>query len=232
MTKPESIENRWDILYRDYPEVYEAFSNAPYRPTVYEQLSGIIDLRGKVIVDVGAGTGKSSRALARYADTVFGIEREPAMLHQAVSSLEAGVSGPAAYLVGDARGLPLADKSVDIVTGITLVVYPPGQYRGFIREGLRVARGSVVYVGVPPGWYGGELYNIIEGFEHVDEVIDRIFIDEFEFSYQDIDTVQEYGTVDHIVSTYGFIFGRRAIAYLKQESKTSIHWRFRVYWRA
>ena len=55
MSRPESIENRWDILYRDYPEVYEAFSNTPYHPTVYEQLPGIIDLRGKCIADVGRG---------------------------------------------------------------------------------------------------------------------------------------------------------------------------------
>jgi len=55
MSRPESIENRWDILYRDYPEVYEAFSNTPYDPTVYEQLPGIIDLRGKSIADAGGG---------------------------------------------------------------------------------------------------------------------------------------------------------------------------------
>ena len=64
MTRPESIENRWDLLYRDYPDVYEAFSNTPYHPTVYEQLPGIIDLRGKRIADVGAGTGSSSLAVA------------------------------------------------------------------------------------------------------------------------------------------------------------------------
>ena len=230
MTRPESIENRWDILYRDYPEVYEAFSSAPYFPTVVEQLSGIVDLRGKVIADVGAGTGKSSRALAQYAKKVIGIEREPAMLHQALLSSGHISGGLETYLVGDAQALPLADNSVDIVTGITLVVYPPSRYGVFIREGLRVARGPVVYVGIPPGWYGGELYDVIEGFEKVDDVIDKVFIEEYGFSHQDIDTVQEYGTVDHIVSTYGFIFGRRAIKYLRRENKTTIHWRFRVYW--
>src|SRR5512135_1303871 len=92
MSRPESIENRWDILYRDYPEVYEAFSNTPYEPTVYEQLPGIIDLRGKSIADVGAGTGSSSLALAQYAGKVIGIEREAAMLRQAQEKVQgAGV---------------------------------------------------------------------------------------------------------------------------------------------
>jgi hypothetical protein len=30
--QPETIENRWDILYRDYPEIYDAFSSFPYHP--------------------------------------------------------------------------------------------------------------------------------------------------------------------------------------------------------
>jgi ubiquinone/menaquinone biosynthesis C-methylase UbiE len=231
MPRPESIENRWDILYRDYPEVYEAFSNTPYHPTVYEQLPGIIGLRGKCIADVGAGTGSSSLALARFARQVIGIEREAAMLRLAREKARVAGADRVIFLSGDALTLPLADDSVDLVTGITLALYPPVQYRVFIREGLRVAKGAVVYLGIPPGWYGGDLYEVIEDVEKVDNEVDRIFIDEFHFSYQDIFSEQEYGTVEHIVSTYGFIFGRKAIDYLRREQKTSIRWKFRVYWQ-
>ena len=235
MSRPESIENRWDILYRDYPEVYEAFSNTPYHPTVYEQLAVIIDLRGKCIADVGAGTGTSSLALAQYARQVIGIEREAAMLRQAREKPRGAGSQRVTYLSGDALALPLADDSVDLVTGITLAVYPPEQYRNFIREGLRVAKGPVVYLGIPPGWYGGDLYKVIEDVEKVADKIadkvDHVFIEEFQFAYQDIFSNQEYGTVEHIVSTYGFIFGKKAIDYLKRENKTTIRWKFRVYWR-
>jgi ubiquinone/menaquinone biosynthesis C-methylase UbiE len=228
MSRPESIENRWDILYRDYPEVYEAFSNTPYHPTVYEQLPGIIDLRGKCIADVGSGTGSSSLALAQSARQVIGIEREAAMLRLAWEKARGEGAERVTFLSGDALALPLADGSV---TGITLALYPPEQYRDFIREGLRVAKGPVVYLGIPPGWYGGDLYEVIEDAEKVDDEVDRIFIEEFHFAYQDIFSDQEYGTVEHIVSTYGFIFGRKAIEYLKREKKTAIRWKFRVYWR-
>jgi ubiquinone/menaquinone biosynthesis C-methylase UbiE len=231
MSRPESIENRWDILYRDYPEVYEAFSNTPYHPTIYEQLPGIIDLRGKRIADVGAGTGSSSLALARFARQVIGIEREAAMLRQAREKLQGTEVQQVTFLSGDALALPLADNSVDLVTGITLALYPPEQYRDFIREGLRVAKGQVVYLGIPPGWYGGDLYEVIDDAEKVDDQVDHIFIEEFHFAYQDIFSNQEYGTVEHIVSTYGFIFGKKAIEYLKRENKTTIRWKFRVYWR-
>jgi ubiquinone/menaquinone biosynthesis C-methylase UbiE len=230
VSRPESIENRWDILYRDYPEVYEAFSNVPYHPTIYEQLPKIIDLRGKCIADVGAGTGSSSLALARSARQVIGIESEPAMLRQAQQKAQ---GGNIIFLCGDALALPLADDSVDLVTGMTLAVYPPEGYRNFIREGLRVAKGSVVYVGIAPGWYGGDLYDVIENpyKGKVDVEVDRIFIEEFQFAHQDIFSDQEYGTVEHIVSLYGFIFGKKAIEYLKREKKTTIRYKFRVYWR-
>lgn len=230
MSRPESIENRWDILYRDYPEVYEAFSNTPYHPTIYEQLPAIIDLRGKCIADVGAGTGSSSRALARFARQVIGIEREAAMLRKAREKVRGAEAQQVVYLSGDALALPLADNSVDLVTGITLALYPPEQYRDFIREGSRVAKGRVVYLGIPPGWYGGDLYDVIEDAEKVDDEVDRIFLEEFQFAYQDIFSIQDYGTVEHIVSTYGFIFGKKAIEHLKRENKTTIRWKFRVYW--
>jgi len=231
MSRPESIENRWDILYRDYPEVYEAFSSVPYHPTVYDQLREIIDLHGKRIADIGAGTGSSSLALGLTARQVIGLEREPAMLRQAQQKARAEASASLAFLNADALAFPLADDSVDLVTGITLALYPAEQYRDFIREGLRVARGPVVYLGISPGWYGGDLHDVIEDVEDVDAQVDRIFLEEFHFDYQDIYSDQEYGSIERIVSLYGFIFGKKAIEYLKKEKKTCIRWKFRVYWR-
>jgi SAM-dependent methyltransferase len=175
MSRPESIENRWDILYHDYPEVYEAFSKIAYHPILFEQLPGIIDWRGMCIADVGAGTGSSSLKPAQTAGLVIGIEREPAMLQQAQQKTRCEEATRIILLSGDALALPLADDSVDLVTGITLALCPPEQYRQFIREALRVAKGLVVYVGIPPGWYGGDLYHVIEDVEKVDITVDNIF---------------------------------------------------------
>jgi ubiquinone/menaquinone biosynthesis C-methylase UbiE len=231
MTKPESIENRWDILYRDYPEVYEAFSNTPYRPTIFERLPKIVNLVDQSIADVGSGTGTSSFALAAFASRVIGIEFERAMLQKAQAFSVSDAAERVMFLAGDALALPLADRSVDVVTAITLALYPPEQYRAFISEALRVASKQVVYVGIPPGWYGGELYEVIEDFEKVDDIVDGIFINECGFRYQDVESIQDYGDVEHIVNTYGFIFGKKAIEHLRRENKTTIRWMFRVYWK-
>jgi len=233
MPRPESIENRWDILYREYPEVYEAFMNVPYQPSVFDQVPEIIDLRGKIIADVGAGTGRSSSALARTARQVIGIEYEPAMLRQARKKAFGDEGSRVTYLSGDALAIPLADNSVDIVTGFTLALFPPEQYRKFICEGLRVAREQVVYVGIPPGWYGGDLDHVIENpYKGTFDVeVDRIFLEEYQFACQDVFSNQEYGTIENIVSIYGFIFGKKAIEHIKRENKTAVRWKYRVYWR-
>mgnify|MGYP001489720765 FL=1 len=233
MSRPESIENRWDILYREYPEVYEAFMNVPYQPSVFDQVPEIIDLHGNIIADVGAGTGRSSLALARSARHVIGIEYEPAMLQQARQKAFGDDATRLTYLSGDARAIPLADNSVDIVTGFTLALFPAEQYREFICEGLRVAKDRVVYVGIPPGWYGGELDHVIDNPHKgtFDVEVDRIFTEEYQFAYQDVFSNQEYGTIENIVSIYGFIFGKKAIEHIKRERKTTIRWKYRVYWK-
>jgi ubiquinone/menaquinone biosynthesis C-methylase UbiE len=233
MAQPESIENRWDILYRDYPQVYEAFMDVPYQPSVFDQVPKIIDLQGKVIADVGAGTGRSCLALARTARQVIGIEYEPAMLRQARKMRFGDEAQRVSYLCGDALALPLADNAVDIVTGFTLALFPADRYREFIHEGLRVAKDKLVYVGIPPGWYGGDLDPVIEDPDKgkFDVEMDRIFIEEFQFSYQDVFSYQDYGTIEKIVSIYGFIFGKKVIEHIKRENITAIHWKYRVYWR-
>ena len=153
------------------------------------------------------------------------------MLSQVKVKPIAAEPGQVSFLAGDALALPLANKSVNLVMGITLALYPPEQYRNFICEGLRVASEQVVYVGIPPDWYGGELAHEIDNLAEDLAVVERIFLDEFDFSYQDILSVQEYGSVDHIVNTYGFIFGKQVIDYLIRKKKTSILWKFRVYSR-
>ncbi len=230
MARPLSIENRWDILYRDYPEVYEAFSKFPYHPTIQEQLPAIIDTRDKVIADVGAGTGKSTFQFAKFARKIIGIEREWAMLQVAQKNSSQSGMKHVSFACGDALALPLADESVDMVTAITLALYPFSQYQDFIREGLRVSKEKVFYLGIAPRSYGGDLYDLIEDPDKEDVEVDRIFIEKYNFNYKDLYTTQDYGTVENIVSTYGFIFGSKTIEYIKKTNKTSIKWKFRMYW--
>jgi hypothetical protein len=112
-----------------------------------------------------------------------------------------------------------------------LPIYPVDGYRDFIREAVRVTvnEGYIVGLNITPGWYGGELDSVIQDEEAYEAGQNKIFVDEFGFQYEDFETNQEYGSLEKIVSTYGFIFGQNAIEYLRKHGKTDIKWMFRIH---
>jgi len=142
---PETIDSAWDVLYRDYPEVYDAFSSFPYRPGALEALRSEFELAGKTILDVGAGSGQSAVPLARFAGQVIGVEPEAAMREMAEhAAAEQGVENTT-FLAGSAEALPLAEHTVDVVMAITAPLV--------VEEALRVVRspGLILHLDVAPG---------------------------------------------------------------------------------
>jgi SAM-dependent methyltransferase len=83
-------------------------------------------------LDVGCGTGLSTRAIARVADRVVGIDSSPEMLGQATG-------GPGiVYQQARAESLPFADQSFDLVNvGLAFHWFAAD---AFLREARRVLR--------------------------------------------------------------------------------------------
>ena len=54
-------------------------------------------------------------------------------------------------------------------------------------------------------------------------------MDEAEFIFFDVEQTSFYGSLKKALSTYGFIFGKKAIKHIEKENITSIKWTFRVY---
>jgi len=238
--KPETIENRWDILYRDYPEVYDEWTEIPEKPTIPEALNKIFNLKDRVILDIGSGAGMNTFLLAHYAKQVIGIEPADSMLKQAIGRLVRNPTSKVILLKARVPGIPLKDSSVDCAIAITAGAgRKPDAIRMYVKDVMRVIRGEGfhAFVSLPPkGWYGGELNHII---------VDRteppggppihpahyILPEEFNYKHKDFFTVQDFGSVERIVAIYGFVFGREAIDYLRRYKKTTIKWKWRVYYK-
>jgi ubiquinone/menaquinone biosynthesis C-methylase UbiE len=229
-----SIENRWDILYRDYPEVYDEFASVPYEPRMIDTLQERFDFTGKTIADIGSGSGRSTNQLAKYAKHVIGVEPEKAMRDEALRNTEELGLENIVYVDGRAEDIPLDDASVDVVAALTATMYPPDEVIPlFIAEARRVVKpgGFIFSVDVTPGWYGGELDRVIDDPEADVElqVHHDCFVEDAGFNYFDVDQTSYYGSLEKIIGTYGFIFGVKTIDYIKEHGLTSIKWRFRVY---
>ena len=228
--RPESLEGRWDILYRDYPEVYEEFGRIPKVPDFIDVMAARFPLQGKTVVDVGSGTGLSTFKLARYAASVIGIEIEESMIALArENAQERGVVN-VRFELGDAEHLPFEDNSIDAAIAMTLA---GGDVRTVALEMERVVRpgGLVLRADVAPGWYGGELNPVITGKPR-DETLhvglrDYVLAD-MGHEVWDVFQDQEYGTVDRIVRTYGFIHSKRVIDHIREHNVTTIRWKIRA----
>ena len=75
-----------------------------------EAVDWLVPADAKTVLDLGAGTGKLTRALAARGLEVFAVDPSPKMLDQ----LRVAVPG-ATVSVGSAEDIPLADASVDAI---------------------------------------------------------------------------------------------------------------------
>ena len=229
--RPETIENDWNVLYRDYAALYDEWGRIEKNPTAVQAIDQRFPLKGKRLVDVGSGSGLSTFELAQYADFVTGVEPEDSMRAIAVEEQRRQGIANVRFLKGTAENLPLGDRSADVVLAITMA---STHYARDAAEMERVAKpgGLVLRVDISPGWYGGELEPVITGRPR-DETPARGSRDDIiaglGYDHVDFFTDQDYGTVELAVRTYGFIFGKRAIEHIKEHNLTRILWEFRIY---
>jgi ubiquinone/menaquinone biosynthesis C-methylase UbiE len=231
--RPETIEGEWDILYRDYPEVYDAWVKIEMEPDIIALLNDQFHFVEKKIADIGSGTGASTIRLAKYADSVVGIEIEEAMNAIALSKMQAMGIRNVQCRLGDAESIPLRDCSVDVAIAVTLA---GGDIRKVADEMERITKvgGVAIRIDCAPGWYGGEFNPLITNSER-DESTKKGSRNEIlpalGYEFMDVLLDQDYGTVDKAIETYGFIHGKAVIDYIRENGVTSIKWKMRVHYK-
>ena len=113
----------------------------------------LMGLSPRVVVEVGAGEGRvTERLVERFPDaTVIGLD----LLDEDLAGDWAELGLPMFF--GDAKRLPFADDSIDLVVGLEVMEHIPGPHDA-LREIERVCSGTVV-LSVPrePIWRAGNL---------------------------------------------------------------------------
>ena len=244
--RPETIDGDWDRFYLEFPDVYDRFavSGPPTVTAVHE----LFEFAGKVLVDAGSGTGKSTFELARYARFVVGLEPWDPMRQFAARKLRSLGLRNVAFVRGAVEGMPFAPHSVDAIVsfaGFPFWFVDAGEHgrmlgERFVADANRIVRpgGYVIACGGAPGWEMGEPTPILRpGAGEVERVHDYIggrmhdFMTALGVEYRDLFVEGDYGSVREAVETYGFIYGRKAIDYLIANNKHSIRWKVRVHYR-
>jgi ubiquinone/menaquinone biosynthesis C-methylase UbiE len=115
---------------------------------------------GKVLVDLGCGTGHWLESYAAEAARVIGVEPDPAL-----RAIAAGQARGAEVRAGSAEYLPLPDASVDVIHARFAYFFPPG-YDAGLAEALRVLRPGGRLVVVDNDQRHGEFAGLLASSAH------------------------------------------------------------------
>ncbi len=104
-----------------------------------------------------------------------------------------------------------------------------------VRECLRVVKpgGHVAFVGTTSGWRKDHERESAarQAAALVDDPI-LALLAPHGFAVRDIGVVMDYGSVDEALATYGFIYGKTAIDYIRERQTSRLGWSLRIYHRA
>ncbi len=120
--------------YDDFSLGYEQERGRGYHALVDDLEASIVAplVRGKVVLEVGCGTGLVLQRIARHARHAFGVDLSPGMAAKAHAR---GFD----VVVGSATALPFADESFDVVCSFKVLAHVPDIDRA-LQELARVTR--------------------------------------------------------------------------------------------
>ena len=190
-----TIDNDWDKLAAEYPDIYERFANTPNDSALDKAMREIVSFENKLVLDMGAGTGQYAFGFVNEALKILGMEADETLLDfdsQVIA--EKGYTNIIPFY-GLANDLPINDDMIDIALAVTVAPWDQdplmrlGLRKRMVEETMRVLQpgGVFIVVTVPEGAYGGELAQSI--FDDPNQLPnnsdwDAQLIEDFGFEYK------------------------------------------------
>ncbi len=153
----KSTEAHWTRFWRERAEIDDVY---PTEGRVVEEILAETDVRGRRVLEVGAGSGRDSVRLAEAGATAILLDYSMASLEVARGVAERA-SRPVHLVRADALRMPFREASVDVVFHQGLLEH----FRDpmpLLRENVRVlAGGGILLVDVPQRFHA---YTVLKHF--------------------------------------------------------------------
>ncbi len=164
----ESRREHWETLWQEKKKnVQEVYSN---EDRILRQLLRVCDLRGKHVLEVGAGTGRDSFSLIAHGAHVVQLDYSVNSL-QILKGLSEELHVQSDIVGGDTFQLPFRDGTFDVVFHQGLLEhFRHPQALALLRENIRVLKqGGYLLVDVPQRYH---LYTVVK---HILIAVDKWF---------------------------------------------------------
>ena len=125
-------------IYQKQAEQYERLVvREDYEGNILPALEEICDLNGRVVVDMGTGTGRLMRLLAPCAAAVYGFDNSSGMLAVGKREMQRAAGDNWALTLADHRDMPVGPASCDLILSGWSLAYLALDQGPEWRDGLR-----------------------------------------------------------------------------------------------
>ncbi len=157
MAQRSSEKQHWETFWDEKQNVGQVYSNAD---RVLEHLSRVTDLDGKLILEIGAGTGRDSFPLAQRGARVVQLDYAINSL-KLLKKISQDERIPVQILGGDTFALPFRNGTFDVVFHQGLLEhFRPEVSQKLVEENVRVLKqGGLLLIDVPQRYH---VYTIVK----------------------------------------------------------------------
>jgi SAM-dependent methyltransferase len=150
-SEKESRRDDWESFWEEKQEVSEVYSNAD---RIVRNLLRVTDLKGKRVLEIGAGTGRDSFPLARLGAVVYQLDYAEGSL-RILKKLAAEFNLQVQIIGGNTFRLPFRDGAFDVVFHQGLLEhFRPPEAEALLRENVRVLKhGGYLLIDVPQRYH-------------------------------------------------------------------------------
>ena len=189
-------------------------------------MQAVAPIKGRVLLDVGAGAGDRTIQYAQQAAHVYALEPDPKATPILRACIESSGASNVTVVPAGADEIPLEDDSLDLAYATWAYFFGPGSEPG-MREVQRIVRpgGHVVVV---QNYGHDELSRFWASFEDECQAWPPWFADQG-FACQVVDTVWRFTSATEALAVLEFLWGERARAYVLDTDKAEFGYKVAVY---
>ena len=235
-----TVEGFWDKYHLEYQDIYDRFSLSSI--STIDDLQKTMGFTGKRVLDIGGGTGLSAFRIAQYADYVVSVEPFDTMRNYAVAKQKRLGVNNVEFLNGIGEDLSqFRDNEFDCAVSVAAlpILWEDAEKQkqdcvSMVEGCLRVVS-TGGYIALVTGAHGWKRDYLVGGMDSFPDKNNKgpteALLEPLGFAYRDIRVINDYGTIEEALATYGFIYGEKAIDYILDNRVSKVSGVLRIFYR-